>query len=573
MTEVAASAVRFADGVNNSLTNHGNVTTAAGAAGTAISGTGGNEVIDNFGIITGAVDLGTGVNSFHNERDASFNLGTTVNLGSGNLLTNDGTVAPGGAGNVMTSSVAGSLAQATTGIYALDVNQATGTADQLDVSGTASLAGQVRPSSMNSGYAKPGFHQLTILSGAGGVTQSSLSLDAQPSAVVHYQLLSPDSTHLALGYSVDFSPVGLNPNQAAIGNYINNIQLAGSSAAFAPVTAYLFDLPDSHSLAAAYNRLSPEPHLEPMTGTLFSSIQFSNALHSCGSREGPDRFVRESDCRWGRATVTGARQGQTDSHLGFKRQALNVAGGAQRAIGDRTLHLGYGLSLEDSLLDVGDGLADTSGHQIQGGLVVKKQLGATILAADVSAGYGAYDSTRVVGVPTPSVAASSTQHANFAAGHLRLAHAFEQGGTWYLKPMVDAGATYARFPDFQEKGAGGANLDISSHNETFVTISPALEAGMERVLADGTLVRPYAKLGATHFLAGAAPEIVASFQGAPAGVAPFSVNGDIDKTYADVEAGLDVMGTDRAVVRAGYVGHYSNTVQSFSATIKLSIPF
>ena len=40
-----------------------------------------------------------------------FNSGTMVNLGAGDPLTNDGTLAPGGVGTVLTTTLTGNLIQ------------------------------------------------------------------------------------------------------------------------------------------------------------------------------------------------------------------------------------------------------------------------------------------------------------------------------------------------------------------------------------------------------------------------------------------------------------------------------
>ncbi len=564
--------VAFSGGAANSLVNHGIITSVPGVQGRAIVANSGNEAIDNYGTVTGSVDLGTGLNSFHNERAATFNSGAGVSLGAGNLLTNEGVVSPGGARTVMTTSVSGSLTQTVTGIYAVDLDHASGMADRLDVSGTAGLAGKVQPNNVNVGYVMPGVHRLTILSASGGVANSGLGIDARPSAVIQYQLLFPDPTDVVLGYSIDFSPAGLSANQSAIGHNVTDFQSAGGSSRLAPIVAALLDLPDARSLGDAYDRLSPEPYLGTATGTLFSNIGFSDALHSCGVPDGSNRFVREGECDWFRLMGGEANQERTAENMGFDRRSVNLSTGAQRAFGDGSWHGGFGLSYEYSTLDVEQD-ASTSGDQIQIGAIVKKEYGATSLAADLSAGYGNYDTARYVNLPGPGVTAKSNQDVEFVSGHLRLAHAYEQGVNWYVKPLIDLGVTQAWFPGFQETGAGAANLNVARRDETYVNLTPALEIGGETSLENGLLLRPYAKLGITQFLSGTSPEITATFQGAPVGAAPFTVKGEMDKTYADVHIGLTVLNNKGQILQVGYFGSFSDHLKSNSGTVKLSIPF
>jgi uncharacterized protein YhjY with autotransporter beta-barrel domain len=568
-------AVAFDGGANNVFENRGSIMTLSGATGIAFTGGAGNDVLVNDGVVVGNIAMGGGANRFANNKGAVLDSGTMVDLGSSNnQLVNNGMMAPGGKGTVMTSALTGNLTQGASGSYAadLDVSSSSGNSDRVSGTGSANLAGQAEVSPYRAGFALPGTHQTVILSAAGGVVDSGLSLTTEPSAVIKYQLLFPDSTDVAVGYSVDFAPSGLNQNEALIGNYIDSVQLAGGSESLAPVIATLVGLRDAGSLGAAYDRLSPEPYLGTATGTLFSNIAFSDSLHSCGVPDGPNRFVREGECDWFRLRGGEADQEQTAENMGFARRSVNLSTGAQRAFGDGSWHGGFGWSYEYSTLDVEQN-ATTSGDQVQVGAIVKKEYGATSLAADLSAGYGGYDTNRYVNLPGPGVTATSSQDVGFVSGHLRLARAYEQGVSWYLKPLIDLGVTQAWFPGFQETGAGAANLNVARRDETYVELTPALEIGGETSLENGLLLRPYAKLGITQFLSGTSPEITASFQGAPVGVAPFTVEGEMDKTYADVHVGLTLLNNKGQILQVGYLGTFSDHLKSNSGAVKLSIPF
>jgi uncharacterized protein with beta-barrel porin domain len=375
---------------------------------------------------------------------------------------------------------------------------------------------------------------------------------------------------MALAYSIDFAPQGLNENQSAIGNYINAIQLAGGSATLAPIVATLFGMPDAQGLADGYNHLTPEVYSGYQATTLASNLQFSNAMLSCRTREGQFRFVREGECGWMTIAGNALHQERTSSNLGFNRNAFTVAGGFQKGIGGNW-HLGIGLGYERSWLDVGS-LASSRGHQVQGGLVAKGQLGATSFSASITGGHGWYDAKRFVNLPTPGVTAKSDPQLSFVLNRFRLAHDFEQK-SWYARPMADLGIAYIYSHRFNERGAGAANLDVRSENETYITLSPALEVGGEIALAGGVLIRPFAKVGLTHLFTGNTPGITASLQGAPAGVAPFTVTGKNDKNYGDVSLGLDVLNTSGVNVRLGYTGQFSKRTKSHGGHLKLSIPF
>ena len=568
----AGAGVRLVGGANNTLTNRGSISALSGSA---ILGGGNGDTIQNFGTVTGSVDLGGGANAFHNQAGATFNSGATVNLAAAGTLTNDGTLSPGGAGTVLASSLTGRLEQSASGTYLVSLDLATNTADKVSVSGPATLAGSVAVQKLNPGMMTPGKHTVTIVSSSETVTSSGLSLAAPPSAVIRYSLI-PTASDLSLTYGVDFSPAeaGLNANQAEIGRGLDNAALGGGSERLSPLLAAAADQPDGRGLANAYNHLSPESYLKTGTGTLFSSIRFSDAMHSCAVNQGPERFIREGECGWLRFTDGLLKQEVTDSSMGYDRKAAGLSGAVQRAVGDGTWHLGGGFAYEQSTLDVEE-LAHTTGDQIQLGAIVKKGFGATVLSADINLGYGTYDTSRFVNLPTPGVTAQSKQDVTFLAGHLRLAHAIEQRFNLYLKPMIDLGLMRARFPGFEESGAGAANLSVQGHSESYANLTPAVEIGGEMKTALGTLWRPYAKLGVTHFLSGTTPEITASFQGAPGGTQPptFTVQNGIDRNYGNVEIGLTVLATKGIVVQAGYGGSFSTHTKFNSGMIKLSMPY
>jgi hypothetical protein len=163
-----SAGVQFGDSTitSNALNNFGNVSNPAGLAGTAIFGGASNETVNNFGVVTGNVLLGGGTNAFHNMDGGLFNSGTTVNLGAGNLLTNDGTLSPGGAFSPagFVTTLTGDFVQPGS---ELDINLLGAAADRLDVTGDAELAGQVKP--------------LFTLSGLGSATQwTVLTTESSP---------------------------------------------------------------------------------------------------------------------------------------------------------------------------------------------------------------------------------------------------------------------------------------------------------------------------------------------------------------------------------------------------------
>ena len=165
----------------------------------------------------GNVILGSGANAFNNMAGGFFNSGATVDLGAGNVLTNAGTLSPGGAGVIQTTALTGNLVQSATGRLVTDINISGATSDRVNVSGTANLAGAVQLQVQNLSLAP---FQQTILSAAGGATNNGLALLASP--VLQAQLVFPNATDVVVkSTGLNFVTPGLNNNQTSLGNALN----------------------------------------------------------------------------------------------------------------------------------------------------------------------------------------------------------------------------------------------------------------------------------------------------------------------------------------------------------------
>jgi len=563
--------VKFADGKDNTLTIE-NTGTVSAKSGIAVIGLNGNEVIDNFGIVTGSVHLGTGTNAFHNQENATFNSGKVVTLGNNNWLINLGTLSPGQVGQVETTTLTGSMKQTTAGIYVADVDLEKNVADFVDVSGISILKGKVQVNLLNPGSLTSGKNQHTILTSQAGITDRlNLGLDFVSSPLIDYQLEYPNQNDVVLSYTVDFAPAGLAGNPSAVGQYINAIQSAGGTSGFSSITSYLVSLPDAASITAAYKQLGAESLMASASTATLSDMRFSDAMHSCRVREGEYRFVKEGECSWFRFNGSRLDQDQTATNAGFSRDSRTLAAGVQKELNE-SWHAGFGFSVESSTLDVADN-TKSDGDMYSLGLIAKRNMGAAALSASINAGYGKYDTARVINIPTPGMIAISEQSIGLASAHLRMSQDLEYENTWYLRPTLDAGWTYIRHGSFNETGAGAANLNAERGHDTLMSLQTGIEFGREYKTVSGTLIRPYGIVGLTQFLSGTTTGITASLQGAPVGTAPFTTQSTMDKRYADLTLGVDVLSEKGTTFRFIYDGKFSKNSDSHTASMKLSIPF
>jgi hypothetical protein len=560
----SGAGVRILDGRANQLVNSGAIGSRGGSAVVATSG---DDSVVNRGFMVGNVDLGAGANSFANAAGASFESGTTVRLGTDKLLTNDGLLSPGGSGKLLGTAVTGRLAQGSSGTLLVDVDAMTQTADLVSVTGNANLAGRVR---LEVQRPAPVQQRVVIVSAGDGVSADQLGIDASASAVARYALVR-ESNAVSLDYRIDFSDVvGLRANQRRVGAYVNSIQHVGSTAGFTPIAEMLFAMPTAAPLAAAYDRLSPEPHGALVNGTLFSALQFGDAMLSCRRADAESRFVREGECGWLSAGAGVLRQRASDAAMGLHRHVQGIHGGLQREVAPNT-HLGVAAGVEHGSVNVAD-IATTTGDQVQAGLILKTRLGDSSFSAALTGGLGRYDSQRsAVAVAGPATATASPR-LDFMSAQLRAAHAFARGDA-YIRPSIDLGYTRVDRKAFDETGAGVANLSVHRAVDDFTTLRGAVEWGAEWARDDGSLFRPALRLGLLGMVSGSAPRTEATLQGVPAGVGPLTVQGQIDRTIGELGAALDVLNTGGTVLRLGYTGQFSRHIESHSAMLKFSMPF
>jgi autotransporter-associated beta strand protein len=165
--------VRFADGVQNTLNNHGTITTASGIAGTAIVGDAGTETVNNYGRVNGSVNLGAGANVFDNKAGALFEAGAQVNVGAAGTFNNSGTLSVGGA-SIGTTTVTGNFAQSGTPKWVVDIGNV-GVSDTLAVSGHAQLGTSVTTVDLQEATSPTGSGTYTLLTAAqGGLAGANL---------------------------------------------------------------------------------------------------------------------------------------------------------------------------------------------------------------------------------------------------------------------------------------------------------------------------------------------------------------------------------------------------------------
>ncbi len=554
--------IDFQDGLSNRVINFGTITTVGE---NAIESEGlANDVVDNYGIVTGNVDLADGANAFNNRGGSTFNSGPIVLIGAGNTLTNAGTLSPGGPGTVQTTALTGTLVQTGTGTLQVDVNPSAGTGDLVTVTGTANLTGTVKAQVVNP---VAGTRSVTFLSAAGGTTNAGLGLMASPA--LRASLSFPNANDAVLTYSIDFKVDGLNRNQTALAQSLNSAASAGTGGLEPVLTAILNNAFTIGDYKTALNLFLPEVYLNTETGSLFSSEDFIENLFSCRLAGDNHTALDEGECLWVRPRGRILDRDSDFQNIGFDETAGRLAAGGQISIAPNWF-AGFALGYERASLDTDSG-AETDSNRFHAGLSLKHQAGPFYLGAAISGGLYGNHTERAISLGTFNRTAEANYAIKTLSGQARAAYLF-QFRDWFAKPLIDVTVTYLSRDGVTETGAGAANLMVGSSDDAYFSFTPALEFGADYALSETTIIRPYARLGVSYYT-DSDHALTASFVNAPAGTSAFSITSDFDDVFADVAAGATAFFDNGSTLGLSYEGLISSDTQLHGLSLKGTIAF
>jgi len=397
-----------------------------------------------------------------------------------------------------------------------------------------------------------------------------VSATSSASAVLRYSLAYRTPNEMEVTTRLDFDTPQLNPNARRTAAYVTAIQAAGGSPALAPYIARLIAQPDEAALAEAYEKLGPGALGALPDSAATATVAFNDGMHSCRQRDGGNRFAAEGECSWLRVGGGERHQDRTDSNDGYDLNSYGVSGGVQKALSSLT-YFGIGLAYQQSQLE--STFSKVDGERLEAGFIFKQVNGPTRMSASLSVGYGTYDSKRTVDLAAPGTVAQAEQTLWNLSAHGRISHDIAYDQDFYLRPMFSLGISRVFREGFHEKGAGGANLRVKSEKDTYFTAHPAIEFGREIALEDGTLARPYVRLGLTRHLNGNRRETTAIMEGAPVQVASFTSISKSDASYGDVALGIDLLSRHGSVLRIDYNGQFSQSSSANALWVKYSVPF
>jgi len=515
----------------NSLRNHAVLSTMNGIGGMAIRGGLGGEMVDNFGVVAGNVDLGVGLNRFNNHTGSTLYSGRMLDVGEGNLVFSEGDIAPGGNSAVYGTSLLGDLEQTADGRFLCDLDFDGNVADRIDASGSALLGGEVVLTTLNPQELLPGSHRTIIVTGGDGVEQDGLELVVAPSAVVSYALQQPDAGTLALGFDIDFSPEGLTPNQGAMGDYFNGLQLAGGSEAMDPYVIHLFELPDLQSLADTYEPLIPDEYfsfarssteLMRMPGQMLSERMRGLQSWCNGSGTIVEDRQGKRHAVWFNASGRWAKEDAAGGFAGFESDSWGVSGGVDIVCSESAVAgIGVGTASADVDMSSGEASGSVSSYyvSIYGGFTNEGWYGNAVL----SYGFQQYDVVRTYeGFSVPR-RVSGDHDGSAMAFNGEFGYRFDFDGL-LLRPFASLSYVSVHEDGFTEKGADELDLIVDDRTTSSLVSSVGLHAGKEFRSGKGSIV-PELSVAWMRDFGVDDRELTGSFAGGP--ISSFTVGGPV----------------------------------------------
>ena len=400
------------------------------------------------------------------------------------------------------------------------------TADRLNASAGAGVQGDIDLTLLNITTALPGAHKSVIVSGAGGLTYGG-HLNAPVSAIATYSISQPNADDLQLNYTINFSPnfgfdkheLGLS--RSAFGDYLANIQSAGSNAAFAPLIQSIFAIPDGPTLANFYQHISPGTYAPIEFSTLESNEQFAASMLSCDSMQ--------KSCEWGGINRIASNQSATENTVGIASLGSGFDYGFQAGVGYGGMSIGGAVSYDHHALSTGQEVMSGAGYTLQGGLLVShRDSRGTALGFGVT--YGAENDMmqRSVAYPGPLVTAFGRVQSEIVGTHLHLSRSFLKKYVTFA-PYADIGVTTINTEGINETGAGFLNAHTTAHSDSFTAAQTGVSIGVNHP-AGRTTVAPSLELGFTQYLGATQTIVTGQLEGAPAGVQPYTLPSRFDRT-------------------------------------------
>ncbi|WP_447921684.1 autotransporter outer membrane beta-barrel domain-containing protein [Achromobacter aegrifaciens] len=514
----------------------------------------GQTVVNNNGTVAGDVLMGNG-SIFHNNAGANLYSGARF-LGD---LDSAGILNPGGPGVFASTRLTGTLNH--TGTYRPDLNFGGHNSDFISVSGASTFAGTVRPILRNP------VKNVWLGIGHFDAEQTAMPATASDSPLFQYALKNNGAGGLRdplISVDADFTPSAfpLSADRAKIANSLQALWDQGkqsSASAFDKFTG----IQTAGQYRDALNSIAHDGQFARAANQMQASYASMNRMMSCPTFVGESTILREGNCVWSRLDTNWTERKTTSEDEGYRVRQSTFTLGAQREIATNWFlggSLSYAYGKTTSASDF-SGNSDT----YAGGLALKYNNAPWQVSAAV---HGGVEKSRMSRGTLDGVA-KSTPESSFLAARLRTAYEFSQP-SWYLRPYVDFDVNHIRQDGYREQGSGDFNLKVGGNDTTSFMVSPMMELGGRKDLADGSTLRSYVA-GGVSFLRGG--DVVTTMQLDGLGAPPFTLRSGMPKTYGNLAAGLEYVTPKGVELKTEYALRGNGQYRDQSLTLRAAYRF
>ncbi|PZQ50048.1 MAG: hypothetical protein DI556_08210 [Rhodovulum sulfidophilum] len=549
-------------GTNNVVTNAGTIGSLGNqailentpASNTTIT----NTTVSNTGMIIGDQRFANAAR-VRNLAGGTVRTHRVLDLAGGRLV-NSGDVVVGVGATPRVTRMEGDLVQTARGALHFDADFVSGESDVLAVSGRAEIAGGVVvvPTRLVPG-------SVTVLTAAAGLVSDALT-DATGARAFSF---ATSAAATGAGVALDVTPTahfdqaGLSSDQRSIARHLQRIWDGDRPETMATGFGALAGV-GTADYAATLDALASRQVGALATARMESSRGFVDDMRGCPVFQGSTLDIVETACAWGRV-ITGHLD---NSREGFDADATRLEIGGQRRGADGIFLTGA-FAYENASIG-GDGVSASGDAWMLGG-GIRYEAGPVTVSLIADLGYGDFDGSRGFAVGDRTYTAKGSPDARNAGLHGEVSYQMPLGGA-YLRPLLGLEASWISLGGYTESGAGDFDLAVSGSDGWVFAAHPEVELGTRVDLADGTALRPFARMGAS-FVSGNDWEVEARFANAPGDAGRFTAGVDNPDALATVAAGISVMSTSNLDLQVQYQGGFADGYSAQSGALKLSWRF
>ncbi|WP_295544091.1 autotransporter outer membrane beta-barrel domain-containing protein [uncultured Thiohalocapsa sp.] len=541
---------------------------------------GGTATVNNNGKITGSLK---GVTTFNNhgthvtgaELDAGTMLHAAPNAAADARLEIHG-VGRYGTTDLKGTDIhfAGNPADADGGraVVHMDLDYATGEHDRVVNPGRITGADGAAVLVMNARNMLPQHKDKTFTLWEGGAAADYARIFSTPEDFgAVYNALDYGSLRVSLAADFGFERRGglaaqdLTATQHALGQHLQHVWDHGHDAEYARLEPVFTDLATLET-AADYARTLANidsaalPAVLPVN--LEANREFTDRLMDC-----PDAA---SACLWGHAGGGRRWYDHGERWETLSASFEDVQAGGFRRLGEHW-SLGAALGYTNSRLDSGNDRERVDADTLNLGLAARYRAGALSIGAGLSWSHHWNDASRTVLPASGPRRASADFDTSVTTLRTDLRYRLGVGDGWQLAPALAVSASRLALDDFQESGAGAYDLAVAGDDQWIATVAPSLTLRRDLTLDNGTMVKPWLRLGAAGRSDDSAP-VDLRLAGAGGGHAT-EVSQPVPDWLVTADAGLTIHQEERWAIDAQIQTASSDDYQDISGQLQLRMRF